>query len=121
MTWLGALALFIGVILTFAIRGGATDIGIATMVAGAILAIIGIVRLGRDRRRRVGGRLQGQIYRTSTGKMLAMIVAVIYILSPIDIIPDVFLPFGIVDDATAFSWLVFAISQEVSRKRRNAL
>lgn len=67
------------------------------------------------------GRVQEQMYRTSKGKMIAMIVAVVYILSPADIVPDVLLPVGIVDDATAFTWLLFAIGQEISRKRRSTL
>lgn len=67
------------------------------------------------------GRVQDQMYRTSKGKMIAMIAAVVYILSPIDLVPDFLLPVGIIDDATAFTWLVLAIAQEVSRKRRNAL
>jgi hypothetical protein len=123
MAWFGALVLLAGAILTFGVGGGWTTAGAVTMVAGALLLIVGIVRLGRGRRRvvrqRRGGRLQAAAYRTGKGKMIAMIVAVIYILSPIDFIPDVFLPFGVVDDATAFGWLLFAIGQEVSRKRGN--
>ncbi len=123
MAWFGALVLLAGAISTFGVGGGWTTPGAVTMVVGALLLIVGIVRLGRGRRRvvrqRRGGRLQAAAYRTGKGKMIAMIVAVIYILSPIDFIPDVFLPFGVVDDATAFGWLLFAIGQEVSRKRGN--
>jgi uncharacterized membrane protein YkvA (DUF1232 family) len=57
-------------------------------------------------------------YRTSTGKIIAMVVAVVYIVSPIDLIPDVFLPVGIVDDATALTWLLFALGQEHTRRSR---
>lgn len=59
-------------------------------------------------------------YRTSTGKIVAMVIAVIYIVSPIDLIPDVFLPIGIVDDATALTWLLFAFGQEYTRRSRAA-
>jgi uncharacterized membrane protein YkvA (DUF1232 family) len=64
---------------------------------------------------------QERVYRTSKGKILAMIVAVVYIVSPIDIVPDFLLPFGIVDDATAFGWLLFAIGQELNRRRGPAV
>jgi hypothetical protein len=62
--------------------------------------------------------LRDRLYQTSKGKIFAMVVAVIYILSPIDIVPDLFLPVGIIDDASAFTWLLVAIGQEMSRHRR---
>src|SRR5262249_31192273 len=108
-------------------------IGILGMTVGGVLLILGIVRLGLGRRpveaarpgaadRIVRGGLRGQVqhrvYRTSKGKIIAMVAVVVYILSPIDLVPDVFLPVGIIDDGTAFAWLLFAIGQEVSRKRR---
>lgn len=40
--------------------------------------------------------------RVSLGHKLIPIVAVLYVLSPIDFIPDVFLPFGVVDDPLVF-------------------
>jgi uncharacterized membrane protein YkvA (DUF1232 family) len=126
MVWSGVLLLLGGAILTFAVGGDLMSLDVRTagavaMILGAVLAISGITRLNRGRRRRVISGLQGRAYRTSKGKMIAMIIAVVYILSPIDFIPDVFLPVGIIDDATAFSWLLFAIGQEISRKRRQAL
>ena len=125
MVWPGAIALVVGAILTFAVNGeiGPVDvgaIGIITMILGAVLLVIGLIRLDRGRGQRVSG-YRDRIYRTSKGKIFAMVAAVVYILSPIDIVPDIFLPVGIVDDATAFSWLLFAIGQEISRKRRKAL
>jgi uncharacterized membrane protein YkvA (DUF1232 family) len=131
----GVIALFVGAILAFAVHGhvggvSVTAVGIVTMVVAALILIMGLVRLGRGRRRRavggvVAGRVVGgvqeRVYRTSKGKIAAMIVAVVYIVSPVDIIPDFLLPIGVIDDATAFSWLLFAIGQELSRKRRQAL
>jgi uncharacterized membrane protein YkvA (DUF1232 family) len=120
----GVLALVTGVILAFFVDGhigdvSITAIGAVMMVIGAVLLIAGIVRLGRSRRRRaVAGQPGGRPYRTSKGKIIAMVIAVIYIVSPFDIIPDVFLPVGIVDDATAFTWLLYAIGQEMSRRGR---
>lgn len=130
MIWLGILALVAGATLTFAVGGdlGGVDLnaaGAVTMLLGAGLLVVGILRLNRARRRtRLSRRAYGRDYKTGTGKIAAMIAAVIYIVSPIDIIPDVFLPIGIVDDATAFTWLLFALGQELtrhSRKRRQAL
>jgi hypothetical protein len=125
MVWSGALLLLIGAILTFAVGGDLTEVdagtvGIGAMILGAVMLVAGIARLNHGRPRRPS-RYQGRVYRTSKGKMIAMIVAVVYILSPIDFIPDIFLPVGVVDDATAFGWLLFAIGQEVTRKRRQAL
>ncbi|GAA2112964.1 YkvA family protein [Actinomadura alba] len=132
MVWPGfTAALFVGAILVFAVDGdlGPVDadaVGVIAMVLGAALLVLGILRLNHGRRRDAGAPLpltghRDRIYRTGKGKTFAMITAVVYILSPIDIVPDIFLPVGIIDDATAFSWLLFAIGQEISRKRRKAL
>jgi hypothetical protein len=140
----GVLALFAGAILTFAVHGHVGDVGTGTvgvivMLAGAVLLIAGLVRLGRRRGRtgQSGGAQSGgagqsgrvsraggyrdRAYRTSKGKIAAMILAVVYIVSPIDFIPDFLLPVGIIDDASAFGWLLFAIGQEFSRRRPKAL
>ena len=129
----GVLALFAGAILTFAVHRHVGDVGTGTvgvivMLAGAVLLIAGLVRRGRRRGRtgqsggvgRAGG-YRDRAYRTSKGKIAAMILAVVYIVSPIDFIPDFLLPVGIIDDASAFGWLLFAIGQEFSRRRPKAL
>lgn len=131
MVWPGITVVFIGAILTFAVDGdvGPVDVravGVIAMILGAALLVFGILRLNRGRQADGDGRrplssYQDRVYRTSKGKMVAMISAVVYILSPLDIVPDVFLPVGIIDDATALSWLIFAVGQEISRKRRKAL
>jgi drug/metabolite transporter (DMT)-like permease len=127
MVWAGVVLILAGAIATFTVDGhvGGLDSGVAgvvAMVAGAALLVIGLVRLNRmarpDRGRGIRPGVQDRLYRTGKGKIIAMIAVVAYILSPIDLIPDVFLPVGIVDDATAFTWLLFAIGQEVSRHRR---
>jgi uncharacterized membrane protein YkvA (DUF1232 family) len=141
MVWPGVLVLFTGAILSFAIDGelGPVDIGtlgIVTMILGAALLIVGLIRLNRKvnrvRRQPVSTARGAQavsgyrdaLYRTGKGKIFAMITAVLYILSPIDFVPDFLLPVGVIDDATAFSWLLFAIGQEMtrhSRKRKAAV
>jgi uncharacterized membrane protein YkvA (DUF1232 family) len=40
--------------------------------------------------------------RVSRGAKMIPLVVCLYILSPIDLLPDVFLPFGVVDDITVF-------------------
>jgi uncharacterized membrane protein YkvA (DUF1232 family) len=126
----GVLALFAGAILTFAVHGhvgdvGVNTIGVITMVIGAVILIAGLLRLrrgrGRGRSRRLVAGAQDRVYRTGKGKIIAMIIAVVYIVSPVDFIPDFLLPVGVVDDAGAFGWLLFAIGQEMSRKRAQPL
>ncbi|MFA1546079.1 YkvA family protein [Actinomadura chokoriensis] len=96
-----------------------TAAGAAVMAVGAILLVVGILRLRGRRRGGPSGAAAQAFYRTSTGKIVAMVIAVIYIVSPVDLIPDVFLPFGIVDDATALTWLLFALGQEYTRRSRS--
>lgn len=117
MVWLGLPLLLAGTILLFA-----TDLDVAgtvLMTLGAVSVVTGILRLRRRSKDRAKEPSAVEAYyRTSTGKIAAMIAAVVYIVSPIDIVPDPLLPFGIVDDATALTWLVIAFSQEASRRRR---
>ncbi|MEU9020431.1 YkvA family protein [Actinomadura sp. NPDC048394] len=123
MAWLGVVLLVAGgaTVLTADGRLGGVDLtlaGAVALAAGAFLLVAGILRLRR--RRRLGPVAGGAqaYYRTSTGKIVAMVVAVVYIVSPIDLIPDVFLPVGVVDDATALAWLLFALGQEYTRRSR---
>lgn len=123
MVWLGLLLVVAGAVPALTADGelGGVDLtvaGAAVMAAGAVLLVAGILRLRV--RRRVGspGAAAQAYYRTSTGKIVAMVIAVVYIVSPVDLIPDVFLPFGIVDDATALTWLLFALGQEYTRRSR---
>jgi uncharacterized membrane protein YkvA (DUF1232 family) len=130
----GVLTLLVGAVLALAVHGHVGDVGVGTlgvivMIVGAVILIMGLTRLRRGSRRRVartaGGKVvagyQDRVYRTSKGKIFAMIVAVVYIVSPIDFIPDFLLPFGVIDDATAFGWLLFAIGQELNRRRGPAV
>ncbi|MGI5330089.1 YkvA family protein [Actinomadura nitritigenes] len=121
MAWIGMVLLVAGgiTVLTADGRLAGVDLTLAGAVAlsaGAVLLVAGILRLRR--RRRLGPVAGGAqaYYRTSTGKIVAMVLAVVYIVSPVDLIPDVFLPVGIVDDATALTWLLFALGQEYTRR-----
>jgi uncharacterized membrane protein YkvA (DUF1232 family) len=132
MVWPGVIAVLVGMVMSITGNGrigpiDVTTVGVAVMGLGAVVLVLGLLRLARARRwPAAGGRTpvasyQDRAYRTGKGKIIAMIAAVVYIVSPIDFIPDFLLPIGIVDDATAFGWLLFAIGQEISRKRRKAL
>ncbi|WP_141585553.1 YkvA family protein [Actinomadura sp. WMMA1423] len=123
MIWLGLILLVAGAVPALTVDGdlGGVDItlaGAAVMAVGAVLLIAGILRLRRRRRGGPAGSAAQAYYRTSTGKIVAMVVAVVYIVSPVDLIPDFFLPFGIVDDASALTWLLFALGQEYTRRSR---
>ncbi|WP_019633437.1 YkvA family protein [Actinomadura atramentaria] len=120
MVWVGLLFLAAGAVAILALHGAAaTWAGAAALALGALLLIAGILRLRRARRAgsHTGGR-EAVPYRTSKGKIAAMVIAVLYIVSPIDVIPDFLLPVGIVDDATALTWLLFALGQEYTRRAR---
>jgi uncharacterized membrane protein YkvA (DUF1232 family) len=49
-------------------------------------------------------------------RLVGMLVAAIYIVSPIDLIPElVFGPFGLIDDAAVAAWLAGALLSETER------
>jgi uncharacterized membrane protein YkvA (DUF1232 family) len=113
MVWLGLVLVVAGAVPALMVDGdpGGVDLtvaGVAVMAVGAVVLLAGILRL-RGRRRVA-----------PSGKIVAMVIAVVYIVSPVDLIPEVFLPFGIVDDATALTWLLFALGQEHTRRSRAA-
>jgi uncharacterized membrane protein YkvA (DUF1232 family) len=68
---------------------------------GARLA--SIPRLVRDV---LSGRYDG----LSKGRLALMVLAVLYVLSPVDLLPEGFLPLvGLADDAAVAAWIVAAI------------
>jgi uncharacterized membrane protein YkvA (DUF1232 family) len=123
MLWSGIIMMIVGMFLRFGLSGDAAHwSGLAALALGAVLVIGGLLTANRRRRRvrRSGATRAGQPidYKTGLGKIAAMIIAVVYILSPIDFIPDFLLPFGVVDDIGALSWLALAVGQEYSRHRQ---
>jgi uncharacterized membrane protein YkvA (DUF1232 family) len=123
MLWSGVIVMIVGMCLRFGLGGDAAHwSGLAAIAGGALLVITGLLQANRRRRRaRRSGSIAAEVplgYKTSTRKIAAMIIAVVYILSPIDFIPDFLLPFGIVDDVGALSWLVVAVGQEYTRHRQ---
>jgi uncharacterized membrane protein YkvA (DUF1232 family) len=58
------------------------------------------------------GRYRG----TSRLRLLAMAVGIVYVLSPVDLVPELFVPFlGLVDDAFVLAWLTGAVLVETER------
>lgn len=137
----GLVVMAAGAVLAGGAAGGGSPriLGLALIAAGAVLLSAGGAR--RFRRRSRGGALPGTdvaaprsgprgrrgsvpiedfrnaVYRTGKGRIAAMIIAAVYIVSPIDFIPDFLLPIGVADDAAVLGWLLFAGGQELSRRR----
>src|SRR5512142_1216216 len=66
--------------------------------------------LPRMLRATVTGRYDGK------GRVLAMVLAILYIISPIDLIPEAFFAFfGLADDAFIAVWLAGALLSETER------
>ena len=54
--------------------------------------------------------LRGVNPEVSRGKALMFVLAALYIVSPVDLVPEVFVPVvGLVDDAMVASWLVVSV------------
>jgi uncharacterized membrane protein YkvA (DUF1232 family) len=45
--------------------------------------------------------------------LLSIIVAVIYFVMPVDLIPDFILPFGFVDDAALIGWIISSVKSDI--------
>jgi len=70
---------------------------------GFTARLASIPRLVRDVLR---GRYDG----LSRGRLLLMLLAVVYIVSPVDLLPEIFLTIpGLADDAAVAAWLVAAL------------
>jgi hypothetical protein len=123
MIWSGVIVMIVGMCLRFGLSGDtAHGAGLLAIGAGAALLIGGLLLANRRRKRarRPGGAAGVPLdYKTGAGKIFGMIIAVVYILSPVDFIPEIFLgPLGIVDDMGALSWLAIAAGQEYTRHRQ---
>jgi uncharacterized membrane protein YkvA (DUF1232 family) len=58
------------------------------------------------------GRYRG----TSRARLLAMAAALVYVVSPVDLVPELFVPFlGLVDDAFVVAWLAGTVLLETER------
>ncbi|PDP89116.1 hypothetical protein CQJ94_05115 [Glycomyces fuscus] len=56
--------------------------------------------------RMIGAKVRGRYPELGTGKLLGMLVLVAYILSPVDFVPELFIPLlGLADDVAVAVWL----------------
>lgn len=66
--------------------------------------------------RLVGARVRGSYRDLSWGRLALILFGTGYILSPVDLLPEVFLgPFGVVDDAVVAAWVAGALLDETLR------
>lgn len=63
----------------------------------------------------LGGRYKDY----SAGKLLLAIAALIYVFSPVDVLPDVVPVLGWIDDATVLGWATKQLMNELSKYRRH--
>jgi uncharacterized membrane protein YkvA (DUF1232 family) len=53
---------------------------------------------------------RGDYAGTSRGRLLAIVAALLYVVSPVDLVPELVLPFiGLADDAVVISWIAVAL------------
>jgi uncharacterized membrane protein YkvA (DUF1232 family) len=64
--------------------------------------------------RMVGATLRGRY--DGKGRLLGMVLAIVYILVPVDLVPELLLgPVGLVDDSMVAVWLAGAVLSETER------
>jgi uncharacterized membrane protein YkvA (DUF1232 family) len=62
--------------------------------------------------RLVGATLGGRYHGTTPGRLGLMALAVVYVVSPLDLLPDVLPLIGVADDAMVVAWLAGTVLQE---------
>lgn len=66
--------------------------------------------------RLIGARYRGEYRGVAWGRLIAMAVAVVYLVSPIDFIPEAVFSFlGLTDDGVVLLWVVGAVFDEAER------
>jgi uncharacterized membrane protein YkvA (DUF1232 family) len=82
----------------------------AYAAAAAAAAAEGPTGFGASIPRLVRDVLSGRYDGLSKGRLALMLLAVLYVLSPVDLLPEGFLPLvGLADDAAVAAWIVAAI------------
>ena len=56
----------------------------------------------------------GSYRKISTQSLLTIIAALVYFVSPIDLIPDFILGLGLIDDATVLAWTIRACASDLA-------
>jgi hypothetical protein len=109
--------------------------GVVSMVVGAVAVAVGVLRMALRARRAVRRRLGVEglrytdpqdftegvppDYRTSRAKIVAMVLVLVYLFSPVDLaVLELLLPVGVIGDTGAMAWLVMATGQELTRYHR---
>jgi uncharacterized membrane protein YkvA (DUF1232 family) len=63
--------------------------------------------------RLVGATFRGEYAGTSRGRLLAVVGALLYVVSPVDLVPELLLPLlGVADDALVISWIAASVVNE---------
>jgi uncharacterized membrane protein YkvA (DUF1232 family) len=66
--------------------------------------------------RLLGGALSGRYAALSRGRLVMIVLALAYLVSPIDLVPEAFVPLvGLVDDGVIALWLAGAFIAETER------
>ncbi len=66
--------------------------------------------------RMAAGSLTGRYPDLPAGRLALMVVAALYVVSPVDVLPEVLLPvLGLGDDAVVLAWLAGAVLAETDR------
>ncbi|MGH3647201.1 MAG: YkvA family protein [Micromonosporaceae bacterium] len=66
--------------------------------------------------RLLGARLRGAYRELSWGRLALIAAALVYAISPVDIIPELLLgPLGLFDDAVVVAWIAGALLDETER------
>ncbi|GAA1112700.1 YkvA family protein [Nocardiopsis composta] len=66
--------------------------------------------------RMMGARMRGRYTGLSSSRLLLFLAALAYIVSPIDLVPELFIPLlGVADDAFVAVWLVSGLMNETER------
>ena len=84
------------------------DTSLRGMATGFVESVQRLVRLVRAY---AGGTYRG----VDKGNMALVVAAILYFLSPIDIIPDYIPVVGLLDDITLVTWVISTLSEELDR------
>jgi len=57
--------------------------------------------------------IRGEYVGTTRGRLLMLVAALLYVVSPIDLVPEMFLPIlGLGDDALVIGWIAASVINE---------
>ncbi|KUP98002.1 YkvA family protein [Thermobifida cellulosilytica] len=66
--------------------------------------------------RMLGARMRGQYRELTTSKIVLLLAALAYVVSPVDLVPELFVPlFGVADDVGVAVWLTAMLLGETER------